>query len=316
MLDTEKNIAPPLVLIANDQEWSARSLESILGPQGYAVVRAHTGRQAIDLAWRTHPDAIVIDSGMPDIGGVEVCRMLRRDARFAISTPIIMTAAGPTARSDRLEAFRAGAWEYCTDPIDADALLLKLMTFIASKRELDRCHDDSLLDRDTGLYNVRGLTRRAQELGADASRRHAPLACVAMSAVPNADVEDGDGQQLTHRIAGHIGDIFRRAARVSDVVGHLGRSEFGIIAPSTAADGAVRLVERIQAMVQSAPLAREGRDQPLQLRAGYCAVPDFAESSVDAVELLLRAATALRHVKGDDTRGVTAFEDVPLRFVH
>ena len=82
MLDIDKTTAPPLVLIANDQEWSARSLESILGPQGYAVVRAHTGRQAIDLAWRTHPDAIVIDSGMPDIGGVEVCRLLRKDSRF------------------------------------------------------------------------------------------------------------------------------------------------------------------------------------------------------------------------------------------
>jgi diguanylate cyclase (GGDEF)-like protein len=316
MLDPEKNNAPPLVLIANDQEWSARSLESILGPQGYAVVRAHTGRQAIDLAWRTRPDAIVVDSGMTDIGGVEVCRLLRRDARFAVSTPIIVTAAGTNARSERLEAFRAGAWEYCTDPIDADALLLKLDTFIASKRELDQCHDDSLLDRNTGLYNVRGLTRRAQELGADASRRHAPLACVAVSATPNADVDESDIHQLTHRIAEHLGDIFRRAARVSDVIGHLGRSEFGIIAPSTAADGAVRLVERIQEMVQSSPLASDGRDQSLQLRAGYCAVPNFAESSVDAVELLLRAATALRHVKGNETRGITAFEDVPLRFVH
>jgi len=316
MLDPEKHSAPPLVLIANDQEWSARSLESILGPQGYAVVRAHTGRQAIDLVWRTHPDAIVIDSGMPDIGGVEVCRLLRRDPRFPASTPVIVTAAGPTARSERLEAFRAGAWEYCPDPIDAESLLCKLETFIASKRELDRCHDESLLDRVTGLYNVRGLTRRAQELGADASRRQAPLSCVALSAMPNVDVGDADGDELSQRIGEHLGAIFRRAARVSDIVGHLGRSEFGIIAPATAAGGAVRLVERIQEMVRSTPLVADGGDHPLQLRAGYCAVPNFAESSVDAVELLLRAATALRHVKGSEARGITAFEDVPLRFVH
>jgi len=316
MLDPEKHSAPPLVLIANDQEWSARSLESILGPQGYAVVRAHTGRQAIDLVWRTHPDAIVIDSGMPDIGGVEVCRLLRRDPRFPASTPVIVTAAGPTARSERLEAFRAGAWEYCPDPIDAESLLCKLETFIASKRELDRCHDESLLDRVTGLYNVRGLTRRAQELGADASRRQAPLSCVALSAMPNVDVGDADGDELSQRIGEHLGGIFRRAARVSDIVGHLGRSEFGIIAPATAASGAVRLVERIQEMVRSTPLVADGGDHPLQLRAGYCAVPNFAESSVDAVELLLRAATALRHVKGSEARGITAFEDVPLRFVH
>lgn len=316
MLDTDKSTPPPLVLIANDQEWSARSLESILGPQGYAVVRAHTGRQAIDLAWRTRPDAILVDSGMPDVGGVEVCRILRRDARFSPSTPIIVTTAGPAVRSERLEAYRAGAWEYCTDPIDTDALLLKLENFIASKRELDQCHDDSLLDRDTGLYNVRGLTRRAQELGADASRRQAPLACVAVSAVHNA-ATDGDAMnEDAHRVAEFLGEIFRRTARVSDVIGHLGRSEFGIIAPSTAASGAVRLVERIQAIVEAAPFTTDEGNQALHLRAGYCAVPNFAESSVDAVELLLRAATALRHVKGSENLGITAFEDVPLRFVH
>ena len=316
MLDTDKTTPPPLVLIANDQEWSARSLESILGPQGYAVVRAHTGRQAIDLAWRTRPDAILVDSGMPDIGGVEVCRILRRDARFSPSTPIIVTTAGPAARTERLEAYRAGAWEYCTDPIDTDALLLKLENFIASKRELDQCHDDSLLDRDTGLYNVRGLTRRAQELGADASRRQAPLACVAVSAVHNAATEGEVMNEDAHRVAEYLGEIFRRTARVSDVIGHLGRSEFGIIAPSTAASGAVRLVERIQAIVEAAPLTTDEGNQALHLRAGYCAVPNFAESSVDAVELLLRAATALRHVKGSENLGITAFEDVPLRFVH
>ena len=316
MLDTDKTTPPPLVLIANDQEWSARSLESILGPQGYAVVRAHTGRQAIDLAWRTRPDAVLLDSGMPDIGGLEVCRLLRRDARFSASTPIIITTAGPAARADRLEAYRAGAWEYCSDPIDTDALLLKLENFITSKRELDQCHDDSLLDRETGLYNVRGLTRRAQELGADASRRQSPLACVAVSARSSTSADPVGPAEDAHRLAEHLGDIFRRTARVSDVVGHLGRSEFGIIAPSTAGEGAVRLVERIRAMVESAPLATEGGEQTLHIRAGYAAVANFAESSVDAVELLLRAATALRHVKGTETSGITAFEDVPLRFVH
>ena len=316
MLDSDKTTPPPLILIANDQEWSARSLESILGPHGYAVVRAHTGRQAIDLARRTRPDALVIDAGMPDVGGIEVCRLLRNDARFSPSTPIIVTTSGPSARAERLEAYRAGAWEYCSEPVDADALLLRLENFIASKRELDRCHDDSLLDRSTGLYNVRGLTRRAQEIGADASRRHAPLACVAVTAAPETDTDDATLNDLAHRVAAHLGEIFRRTARVSDVVGHLGRYEFGIIAPATEATGAVRMVERIQASVRALRISVEGTERPLQLRAGYCAVPNFAESSVDAVELLLRAAAALRHVKASDQPSIAAFEDVPARYVH
>ena len=107
MPESDRMSPPPLVLVANDQEWSARSLESIIGPQGYAVVRAHTGRQALDLARRTQPDVIIIDAGMPDLPGVEVCRMIRSDVLFTASTPIVITTAGPASRADRLEAFRA-----------------------------------------------------------------------------------------------------------------------------------------------------------------------------------------------------------------
>ena len=53
MANRDKAPSAPLVLIANDQEWSARSLESILGPSGYSVVRAYTGQQALE---RTEPE--------------------------------------------------------------------------------------------------------------------------------------------------------------------------------------------------------------------------------------------------------------------
>src|ERR671933_425010 len=76
MLDSTKPPRPPLVLIANDQEWSARSLESILGPHGYAVLRAYTGRQAMELARSAQPDAVILEAGMPDIAGTEICRIL------------------------------------------------------------------------------------------------------------------------------------------------------------------------------------------------------------------------------------------------
>jgi CheY-like chemotaxis protein len=129
---------PPLVLVANDQEWSARTLESVLGQAGFAVVRAYTGRQAVDIARRTQPDAVILDVGMPDIGGIEVCHLLRNDVGLSQSTPIVMTTAGPASRALRLDALRAGAWELLGEPIDSEALLLKMGAFVQSKREIDR----------------------------------------------------------------------------------------------------------------------------------------------------------------------------------
>jgi PleD family two-component response regulator len=219
-----------------------------------------------------------------------------------------MTTAGPASRSQRLDAYRAGVWEYLSLPVDAEALILKLSAFVRAKREIDRSREESLLDDSTGLYNVRGLARRAREMGAEASRRHAPLACVAVTAAVGGEIT---GEELDPRIAEEIGDLCRRTARSSDAVGRLGRSDFAILAPSTDDAGAIRLAERLREGAASASLS----GAEFEIRAGYCAYQDFSKSPVDAVELLLRAATALRHVRSAEGSGITGYHDVPAHSV-
>ena len=305
--DNGRESSPPLVLLASDQEWSTRSLESVLGPHGFASVRAYTGRQALDLVHRTHPDVVIVDAGMPDIPGIDLCAQLRNDPEVPSSTPIVMTTAGPASRTQRLEAYRAGVWEYLSMPVDAEALILKLSAYVRAKREIDRSREESLLDDSTGLYNVRGLARRAREIGAEASRRHASLACVAVTVGPADAAHD---HELNPRFALELADLCRRTARASDAVGRLGRTDFAIIAPATGDAGAVRLAERIR---ENAGLTTLG-SSTWEVRAGYCAYQDFSESPVDAVEMLLRAATALRHVRGSDV-GINAYQNVPAHAV-
>jgi PleD family two-component response regulator len=302
---------PPLVLLASDQEWSTRSLESVLGPHGFASVRAYTGRQALELIRRTHPDVVIIDSGMPDTPGIDLCATLRDDPEFPSSTPVVMTTAGPASRSQRLDAYRAGAWEYLSLPVDAEALILKLSAFVRAKREIDRSREESLLDDSTGLYNVRGLARRAREMGAEASRRHSPLACVAVT----ASVPGGVSDEIDPRLAEELGDLCRRTARSSDAVGRLGRSDFAILAPATDDAGAIRLAERLREGAAAALFGNGASVVGYELRAGYCAYQDFSKSPVDAVELLLRAATALRHVRAAEGAGISAYHDVPVNSV-
>jgi PleD family two-component response regulator len=245
---------------------------------------------------------------MPDITGVELCIQLRNDPDFPASTPIVMTTAGPASRTQRLDAYRVGVWEYLSMPVDAEALILKLSAFVRAKREIERSREESLLDDSTGLYNVRGLARRAREIGAEASRRHAPLACVAVTASQEGGA---NGDELDPRVAEELGDLCRRTARASDAVGRLGRSDFAIIAPATGDAGAVRLAERIREEATSAGLGA----MSYEVRAGYCAYQDFSQSPVDAVEMLLRAATALRHVRPADDTGISAYHNVPAHAV-
>ena len=317
MNDREKSSRPPLVLIANDQEWSARSLESILAPNGFAVLRAYTGQQALDRARTAQPDLIILDAQMPDMHGVEVCRALKEDPRYSGTIPIIITTSGPSGRAQRLEAYRAGAWEFLGQPLDGEALLLKLQTFIRAKFEIDRVRDESLLDQLTGLYNMRGLAKRAREIGSEAFRRHHALACIVFSPDPEtatADSSDQISEEHASKVAERVGEIIRQRGRASDAIGRLGRSEFAVIAPATEAEGAVRLMQRLGQSIESESVNLGELEKKLRIRAGYCAVPDFAESSVDAVEMMLRATTALRHLRSEGNgERIKAFEQVPVK---
>jgi diguanylate cyclase (GGDEF)-like protein len=301
---------PLLVLIANDQEWSARSLETILGPHGYAVLRTYNARQTLDLARRIRPDAVILDARLPDGDGLELCASLRGEDYLGPATPMIVTTSDPGQRGQQVAAYKSGAWDYVVLPLDGDVLLHKLDTFAASKREADRLRDDGLLDPTTGLYNARGLARRAREIGAAAARRREPLACVALTPAPEgAGFDDAATDAAVVRVAEQLGEVLRRTGRTSDAVGRLGPTEFAIVAPATEAAGAERLAERVREAIDAEriviPRGQDGAER-VRIRAGYYAVPDYAESAVDAVEMLVRAASALRQSSGRGGAGSSA----------
>ena len=74
------------------------------------------------------------------------------------------------------------------------------------------------------------------------------------------------------------------------------------------------MVRRLGEAIEGSPLPVRGGERSVRVRAGYCAVPDFAESTMDASELLLRATTALRDLKREGPEGerVRAFDQVAV----
>lgn len=285
---------PPMVLVANEHEWAARALETLLSPNGYAVLRAYSGRHALELVRSVRLDAVLVDQQMPDMDGAELCRRLREEPEIGVSTPILIVTSAAGTRAERMTALAAGAHDVCTHPIDGETLLLKLRTFVSAKRYADDMREQSLIDELTGFYNMRGIARRAREIGAEAYRRHHPLACVAFSPFePDADVAPENG--LPARVVSHLGTVCRDASRISDVFGRLGPTEFVVVAPATDATGAERLFARLQNALEASPITADAR--PIRLRGGYCAVSDYTSAQVDAVDIMLRATSALRQTR-------------------
>src|SRR3989449_426872 len=242
----------------------------------------------------------ILDAELPDMAGVELCRMLRADPRVSSSTPILLTIRDAATREQRLAALRAGAWECIAPPHDAEEILLKIGAYVHAKLDADRARAGGLLDPVTGLYNRQGLARRARELGSQAFREHGPLACIVLA----LDVEPPSGVNLRRSV-----QAIKAAARLSDVIGRLGATEFAVLAPGTDAEGARRLAERLGSSVSAATIAPAGAPPAVRLRCGYEAVANGGHAPIEPVDLLVRAAAAVRTGKVDSATWLRRFDE-------
>jgi two-component system response regulator MprA len=110
------------VLVVEDDDGVRESLRRALTLGGWEVLSADGGQDGLFKARNEHPDVIVLDIGMPDIDGLEVCGALRRDGN---RTPILMLTARE-AVSDRIAGLDAGADDYLAKPFDVGELQARL----------------------------------------------------------------------------------------------------------------------------------------------------------------------------------------------
>jgi two-component system KDP operon response regulator KdpE len=112
---------PARVLVVDDEGPIRRALGVNLRARGYDVDLADTGEAALELAARHHPDAVVLDLGLPGIDGVEVIEGLRGWS----AVPVIVLSARD-AEAAKVAALDAGADDYVTKPFGMDELLARL----------------------------------------------------------------------------------------------------------------------------------------------------------------------------------------------
>lgn len=109
------------VLIVDDEPSILAAMIPLLRSRGYDVATAMSGRAALDALQRDKPDLIVLDLGLPDTDGIEICRLIRDGT----ATPIIvLSARGKEA--DKVAALDAGADDYVTKPFGTEELMARI----------------------------------------------------------------------------------------------------------------------------------------------------------------------------------------------
>ena len=300
----------PRILVVSDHADAALELEQVAARRGYLVRRAYTGLEALEQAVdqtgqpgqtsQAAPDLIVLDDSLPDIDPFDASRALRDDPRVGSGVPILLVTAGKPTSAEHHAALRAGIWEYVAHPFHSEELGGKLDGYLLRRFEAARARDQDGLADETGLYTLRGLALRAQELTLQAFHHAASLACVALAPVTEKPPDGGraGAVDLVARVLSAMG-------RRSDAIGRVGPGEFAVVAPGTDRAGAVLLAERVARAVQAA--ARDGGVPAL--RAGYDAVTNARYTPIEPKNLLGRATSALRVAKTDAASGwIKAFQ--------
>jgi DNA-binding response OmpR family regulator len=109
------------ILVVDDEKTLREALADGLETEGFAVVQAADGREAVDMFRRHHPDLILLDLMLPEISGTEVCRIVRAES----DVPILMLTA-KSAEVDKVVGLELGADDYVTKPFSFRELLARI----------------------------------------------------------------------------------------------------------------------------------------------------------------------------------------------
>ena len=151
---------PHRVLVIDDNESIHKLVVARLRPEGLEVIGEDDGERGIERAVSSQPDVILLDIGLPNVDGFEVCRRLKEHPSTR-NIPIIFLT-GTTDTESKVRGLDLGAVDYVTKPFDQVELRARVRAALRTKRLQDILEQQSFLDGLTGLWNRSYLDRRLE----------------------------------------------------------------------------------------------------------------------------------------------------------
>jgi putative two-component system response regulator len=121
--------------VVDDEAANVKLLNSLLTREGYTVVTASDGEEALAMVATTHPDLVLMDVLMPKLGGYEACERIKRNPATRLTPVVLITALNQ--REDRIQGINAGADDFLTKPVDPHELRARAHSLVRLKRYTD-----------------------------------------------------------------------------------------------------------------------------------------------------------------------------------
>jgi diguanylate cyclase (GGDEF)-like protein len=214
--------APQTTLLAVDDDAAVLdAVQALLAPHGVRVVTLDDPLRFWSELDRVRPDVILLDVDMPGVTGIELCRVLRNDARWATVPVLVLTARRDPASIEAI--FAAGADDHLAKPV----IETELVTRVRNRVERLALHR-ALAETDglTGVQNRQASTQSLERLLRLAARYEQPLALAVVDLDRFKQVNDVHGHTAGDAVLRRFGTLLSESFRGEDLVGRWGGEEF------------------------------------------------------------------------------------------
>ena len=289
------------ILVVDDSPVYRKLAEQALSQEGYTVLFAKNGRQAMDFFAEHRPALVITDWTMPDISGPDLCQRIRRDFQSFYAYVILLTAN--TDKEEVIEGLAAGADDYLTKPFHAGELQARVKVgrriadlhhqLQAKNRQLEEL---ALTDPLTGLPNRRAIDLWAT-LQLSASARHDfPMWVVMADLDCFKKINDTHGHDAGDMVLKTFAEVLKSNTRRSNISGRLGGEEFLVVMTHVEEKENVAIaIERIRKQFETQTFTVAGH--------AFCATASFGiagfrgTTAPNFSDLVTRADAALYSAK-------------------
>ncbi len=298
------------VMVVDDDPVLLAIVRSLLEPWGLKVTPLSNPHQFWDVLESTTPDLLILDIEMPQISGIELCQIVRQDARWS-SLPILFLTSHTDAETVN-EVFSIGADDFVSKPIVGPELVTRIINRLERIRFLRSLADTDLL---TKVATRQKSTQEIETYLRLAKRQNQPFCLAILDLDHFKRINDDYGHATGDEVLYQIGKLLRRSFRNEDVVARWGGEEFVVgLYGSNKQDGIQRLSKVLQALHQksfmdvSDPTDSPEPSSPFQVTFS-AGVAQYPQDGIDLHTLYQAADVALYQAKASGRDRVLGTSD-------
>jgi diguanylate cyclase (GGDEF)-like protein len=263
----DSNESPPLtVLVIEDHPDQRELLAIVLKREGYQVITAANGLEALEKLETQNVQIALSDIMMPKMDGFELIKRIRANPALKSIYLILITAR--IQEGDRVRGLDLGADDYITKPFSFSELLARVRVGTRVVQYQQHLEHQTQIDSLTGLFNRRAFEKKIQEEFERSKRYRNPLSVLIFDLDNFKVINDTYGHHGGDAALVKISETLREMTRQSDFSARYGGEEFVMILPETDQDSAMQVASKVHGAIRTASFGTINRPFTLTISVG------------------------------------------------